>query len=91
MKRSIAASETYSNTDGTRLRRLVVGLPPQGPGFEPSSDNVRFVVDKSVLGHVFSGYFSFPCQSLTPPIGLQSSSGVGNSGLDSIPSQEVKK
>jgi hypothetical protein len=34
-----------------------------GPGFEPKSGHVGFVVDKVALGQVFSEYFSFPCQS----------------------------
>jgi hypothetical protein len=33
------------------------------PGFEPGSGHVGFVVDKVVLGQVFSEYFGFPCQS----------------------------
>jgi hypothetical protein len=35
-----------------------------GPGFEPGSGHVGFVVDKVALGQVFSEYFGFPCQSL---------------------------
>jgi hypothetical protein len=31
--------------------------------FEPGSGHVRFVVDKVVLGQVFSEYFGFPCHS----------------------------
>jgi hypothetical protein len=38
------------------LRRLVAGLSPQRPGFEPWSVHVGFVVDKVALGQVF------PCQ-----------------------------
>jgi hypothetical protein len=34
-----------------------------GPGFEPGSGLVGFVVDKVALGQVFSEYFGFPCQS----------------------------
>jgi hypothetical protein len=33
------------------------------PGFDPGSGHVGFVVDKVALGHVFSVYFGFPCQS----------------------------
>jgi hypothetical protein len=31
--------------------------------FEAGSGHVGFVVDKVVLGQVFSEYFGFPCQS----------------------------
>jgi hypothetical protein len=34
-----------------------------GPGFEPGSGHVGFVVDKVALEQVFSEYFGFPCQS----------------------------
>jgi hypothetical protein len=44
-----------------RLRRLVVGLPPRRPGFDPGSVRVGFVVDKVALGQVFPPeYFGFP-------------------------------
>jgi hypothetical protein len=33
------------------------------PRLEPRSSHVGFVVDKVALGHVFSEYFGFPCQS----------------------------
>jgi hypothetical protein len=42
-----------------KLKRLVAGFPPRRPG----SGHVGFVVDKVVLGQVFSEYFDFPCQS----------------------------
>jgi hypothetical protein len=42
------------------LRRLVAGFPPRRPGFETGSFHVGFVVDKMVLGQVFSKYFGFP-------------------------------
>jgi hypothetical protein len=45
-----------------QLRRLDAGFPPQRPGFG-SGQHVGFVVDKAVLGQVFSEYFGFPCQS----------------------------
>jgi hypothetical protein len=38
------------------LRRLVAGLLPRRPGFDPGSVHVGFVVDKVALGQVF------PCQ-----------------------------
>jgi hypothetical protein len=41
---------------------LVAGLPQWGPGFEPTSGHVGFVVDKVALEQVFSKYFDFPCQ-----------------------------
>jgi hypothetical protein len=44
-------------------KRLVVGCPPRRPGFEPGSGQMGVVVDKVVLGQVFSEYFGFPCQS----------------------------
>jgi hypothetical protein len=45
------------------LRRLVAGFQPRRPGFEPGSVHVGFVVDKVVLGQVFSDYFSSPANS----------------------------
>jgi hypothetical protein len=45
------------------LRRLVAGLPPRRPGFDPASIHVGFVVDKVALGHVFLPSTSVsPCQ-----------------------------
>jgi hypothetical protein len=45
------------------LRRLVAGLSPQRPGFDPGSVHVRFVVDKLALGQVFSpSTLVFLCQ-----------------------------
>jgi hypothetical protein len=38
-------------------------FPTRGPGFDPGSGHVGFVVDKVALGQVFSKYFGFPCQS----------------------------
>jgi hypothetical protein len=35
-----------------------------GAEFEPTSGCVEFVMDKVVLGQVFSEYFGFPCQFL---------------------------
>jgi hypothetical protein len=37
-------------------RCLVADFPPRWPGFEPMSDRVEFVVDKVVMGWMFSGY-----------------------------------
>jgi hypothetical protein len=44
------------------LRRLVAGLSPRRPGFNPESVHVGFVVDKVALRQVFffSEYFGFP-------------------------------
>jgi hypothetical protein len=42
---------------------LVAGFPPRGLGVKPGSSHVGFVVDNVALGHVFSEYFGFPCQS----------------------------
>jgi hypothetical protein len=45
------------------LRRLVAGLSPRRPGFDPGSLHVGFMVDKVALGQVFSPSTSaFPCQ-----------------------------
>jgi hypothetical protein len=45
-----------------QLKRLAAGFPPRRPGFA-SGQHVDFVVDKAVLGQVFSDNFCFPCQS----------------------------
>jgi hypothetical protein len=37
-----------------RLRRLIAGLTPRRPGFDPGSVHVGFVVDKVALGQDFS-------------------------------------
>jgi hypothetical protein len=42
------------------LRRLVAGLSPRRPGFDPGSVHVRFVVDKVALGQVFLRVVSCP-------------------------------
>jgi hypothetical protein len=42
------------------LRRLVAGIPPRRPGFDPGSVHVGFVVDKVALEQVFPEYFGFP-------------------------------
>jgi hypothetical protein len=49
------------NVGAPYLKRLVSGFPQRRPGFEPGSGQVRFVVDKVLLGQVFSEYFGFPC------------------------------
>jgi hypothetical protein len=57
----------YSSTNIIRkgravAQRLDAGFPPRRPGFV-YGQHVGFVVDKTALGQVFSGYFRFPCQS----------------------------
>jgi hypothetical protein len=43
------------------LRRLVAGLSPRKPVFDPGSIHVGFVVEKVALGQVFFfEYFGFP-------------------------------
>jgi hypothetical protein len=42
------------------LSRLVAGLSPRRPGFDPGSVHVRFVVDKVALGQVFLRVVGFP-------------------------------
>jgi hypothetical protein len=44
------------------LRRLVAGLSPRRPGFDPGSVHVGFVVDKVALGQVFPRVLRFSCQ-----------------------------
>jgi hypothetical protein len=45
------------------LRRLVPGLSPRRPGFDPRSVHVRFVMDSVALGQVFSpSTWVFSCQ-----------------------------
>jgi hypothetical protein len=43
-----------------QLRRLVAELPSRRPGFESRSGSIKFVLDKSVLGWIFSEYLAFP-------------------------------
>jgi hypothetical protein len=45
------------------VTQLVAGFSSRRPRFEPGSAHAGFVVDKVVLGQVFSEYFGFPCQS----------------------------
>jgi len=49
----------------SRLRRLVVSLSPGRPRFDPTSEHVRFVVNKFSTGTAFSvstsGFFFFFC------------------------------
>jgi hypothetical protein len=42
-----------------QLMLLVAGSPQRGPGFEPGSGHVGFVVDKVALGKRLSEYYGF--------------------------------
>jgi hypothetical protein len=78
-------------------------LPTAGPGFEPRSGPVGFVVDEVALGQVFSEYFGFPCQfsfHRLLHVHHHLSSGAATvgqlmadipSGLSVTPAQETKK
>jgi hypothetical protein len=48
------------------LRRLVAGLPPRTPGFDPGSVHVGFVVDKVALGQVFPRVLRFSPVNIIP-------------------------
>ena len=50
------------------LRRLVAGLSPQRPGFDPGSVHVGFMVDKVALGHVFLRVLRFSPVNFIPPV-----------------------
>jgi hypothetical protein len=50
------------------LRRLVAGLPPRTPGFDPGSIHVEFVVDKVALGQVFPRVLRFSPVNFIPPV-----------------------
>jgi hypothetical protein len=50
------------------LRRLVAGLPPRRPGFDPGSVHVGFVVDKVALGQVFPRVLRFSPVDFIPPV-----------------------
>ena len=50
------------------LRRLVAGLPPRRPGFDPGSVLVGFVVDKVALGQVFLRLLRFSSVTFIPPV-----------------------
>ena len=43
------------------FRRLVAGISPRRPGFDPGPVHVGFMLDKVALGQVFfPEYFGFP-------------------------------
>jgi hypothetical protein len=48
--------------------RLVAGLPPRWPGFDPGSVHVGFVVDKVALGQVFPRVLRFSPVIFIPPV-----------------------
>jgi hypothetical protein len=50
------------------LRRLVAGLPPRRPGFDPGSVHVGFLVDIVPLGQVFPRVLRFSPVSFIPPV-----------------------
>jgi hypothetical protein len=50
------------------LKRLVAGLSPRRPGFDPGSVHVGFVVDKVALGQVFPGVLLFSSVNFIPPV-----------------------
>jgi hypothetical protein len=52
----------------TWLRRLVGGLSPRKPGFDPGSVHVGFVVDKMALGQAFLRVLQFSAVNFIPPV-----------------------
>ena len=50
------------------LRRLVAGLPPRRPRFDPGLVYVGFVVDKVALGQVFPRVLRFSPVNIIPPV-----------------------
>jgi hypothetical protein len=44
-----------------KLRQLVA-FPLRGPGFEPRSALMGFMLEKLAMGWAFSKYYGFPCQ-----------------------------
>jgi hypothetical protein len=50
------------------LRRLVAGLSPRSPGFDPSSAQVGFVVDIVALGQVLLRVLRFSPVDFIPPV-----------------------
>jgi hypothetical protein len=59
------ANERQSTAD---FRRLVAGLPPQKPGFDPGSVHVGLVVYKVALGQVFPQVLRFSPVNFIPPV-----------------------
>jgi hypothetical protein len=50
------------------FRRLVAGLSPWKPGFDPGSVHVGFVVDNVALGQVFPRVLRFSHVNFIPPV-----------------------
>jgi hypothetical protein len=50
------------------FRRLVAGLSPRRPGFDPGSVHVGFVVDNVALGQVFPRVLRFSPINFIPPV-----------------------
>jgi hypothetical protein len=50
------------------VRRLVAGLSPRRPGFDPDSVHVGFVVDKIALGQVLLQVRLLSPVNLIPPV-----------------------
>jgi hypothetical protein len=50
------------------LRRIVTGLTPRRPGFDPGSVHVGFVVEIVALGQVYPRVLRFSPVSLIPPV-----------------------
>jgi hypothetical protein len=50
------------------LRRLLAGLSPRRPGFDPGSVHVEFVVDKVALWQVFLRILRFSPVNFIPPV-----------------------
>jgi hypothetical protein len=50
------------------LKRLVAGISPRRPGFDPGSVHVGFVLDKVTLGQVFPRVLRFSLVTLIPPV-----------------------
>jgi hypothetical protein len=62
-RKDLAGYETLHGRKAVSwLRRLVAGLSPRRPGFNPGSVHVGFVVDKGAPGQVFLRASVFPCQ-----------------------------
>jgi hypothetical protein len=62
--RNVTIERLLCDVAASLLRRLVAGLSPRRPGFDPGSVNVGYVVEKVALGQVFPpDYFCFPLKN----------------------------
>jgi hypothetical protein len=50
------------------LWRLIAGLSPQGPGFDPGAVHVRYMVDGVAPGNVFPWLLRYFPVSVIPPV-----------------------